>query len=276
MNSENNCNKSPFLKYFLDEIGKSVISINTIYVGLEGVSNRKVEKPDSLSIYWNPKDLKKASEDAKYYIFHSSLVYIQTLILSYFKSVNKISKIYKESSSDAKDKIKDIFIFVKEKDKSNELEVYWEKILILLVDWRNKIVHQKNDHKIDLDLFSEKECSKIKEKHANIDIKKTIQHYNANKITLKDITTIISISINSVRTIDKIIFSEVFSDINNLINFIEEENLKLLLRILSTSSVEKKLSKFNNFMQRNYRIKISPDKINLEILKQSISKKLAK
>lgn len=275
MNSKNNYNKSPFLKYFLNEIGKSVISINTIYVGLEGVSNGKAKKPDLLSIYWDPKDLKTASTDAKYYIFHSSLVYIQASILSYFKSVNKISNIYEDSSSDAKDKIKDIFAYVKKRDNSNELEMYWEKILILLIDWRNKIVHQKNNHKLNLDLFSEQECEKIKEKYANIDIKETIKHYNDNKITLKDVTTIISISINSVKTIDKIIFSEdFFSDINNLIKIIDSGHLKTLYKILSANSEEKRIQKFRTFMQRGYRINIFPKEINLDSLKDEISKYL--
>lgn len=45
------------LKNFLKSIGRPIHSLNTICVGLNGVEKNLCEKPNELTISWNPTNL---------------------------------------------------------------------------------------------------------------------------------------------------------------------------------------------------------------------------
>lgn len=90
-------------------------------------------------------------------------------------------------------------------------KTYWIPCIVMLIRWRNKVVHrissgQLTREEINILISASKE---LKVDHANIDIDQTVVHFNSNEITLKDITTLIAITIRFARYLDQQIFQSV-------------------------------------------------------------------
>jgi hypothetical protein len=85
---------------------------------------------------------------------------------------------------------------------------YWTPCLVMLVRWRNKIVHRNSSGQLSREELNtlNQTSSDLKNNHANIDIEQTISNFNNSEITLKDFTTLIAISIRYARFIDEQIF----------------------------------------------------------------------
>jgi hypothetical protein len=88
---------------------------------------------------------------------------------------------------------------------------YWSPCIIMLIRWRNKIVHRTSAGQLNREEIKAltDTAEEIKVNHANIDIAQTISHFNNNEITLKDVTTLIAITIRYARYIDEQIFESV-------------------------------------------------------------------
>lgn len=132
-------------------------------------------------------------------------------------------------------------------------ETYWIPCIVMLIKWRNKIVHRKSKTELNREenllLKANKEI--LNQNHANIDIEKTIYHFNNNDITLKDATTLIAVSIRFARFIDEQIFKSV-----NKIEIVEayvERNkiIDIYNAILSIENERIKKRKFENFVLTN-------------------------
>ncbi|WP_040433325.1 hypothetical protein [Chlorobium ferrooxidans] len=209
------------LTEFLKTVGRAVHSMNTICVGLHGVGTGKYEKPDDLTISWNTKDPCASSRTARQFAVESALVFIEEALLQYLKYVlnhpaapsSMKAAMQEEKAADKVDKL----------SKQIQLkEVYWAPIVILLIHWRNRIVHHSskaklsdNQEKILID-----NQDKIRSNHANIDISETLAHFSERKITLKDASTIIAITIRFVRDIDEFLQLYIVTP-NNIRYFIE-------------------------------------------------------
>ena len=279
---------SILLKRFLKKIGQSVLFINTIVVALSNLSKteiekiekiKKIEKDGGLSIYWQPKESKDEMDDllknSRRYVLSSSLVLVQDSLIDYVNALSRIRNV--NSKDNAVDKIKATFIFAQ---KEQEIPKYWFPMLVLLVFWRNKIVHNSDSRypkeykEILIDSFDE-----IKSNHASIDINKTLENFDNNKITLKDFSTFISIAIKSVKIFDKALCYD-YLDEDKFIAFIKiddskyKANLFYLNKILSVQPETKRKSKFSNFILKNYGID-GPLNIDLNLLHSRIKHELS-
>lgn len=121
-------------------------------------------------------------------------------------------------------------------------KTYWIPCIVMLIRWRNKVVHRTSAGQLTREEITilKNDSVELKDNHANIDIEQTILHFNANEITLKDITTLIAITIRFAREIDKQIFQSVnrieivesyvkrkkLSEIYNSIAGIENEKIR--------------------------------------------------
>jgi hypothetical protein len=194
------------LTEFLKTVGRAVHSVNTICVGLNGVETGAYEKHDDLTITWDPKDPVASSRSARQFAIESSLVFVEEALLQYLKYVAKHpcststvkSAIARESASD---RIEELTKVIAPK------ESYWTPIVLLLIHWRNRIVHTSS--KAKLKSHQEKlltdNLETIRSRHANIDIAETLNHFLKNKITLKDASTLIAITIRFVRETDELL-----------------------------------------------------------------------
>ncbi len=90
-------------------------------------------------------------------------------------------------------------------------KTYWVPCIVMLIRWRNKIVHRTSAGQLTREEISvlRNASVELKDNHANIDINQTILHFYSNEITLKDITTLIAIAIRFAREIDEQIFKSV-------------------------------------------------------------------
>lgn len=198
------------LKNFLKNIGQTVYNLNTVCVGLHYVEQKKeinAERDIGLRVSYHTSKTKEASRRARQQMVKSAIVYCFESIYSYFEDINEIGLLNEGqkaifNSTDNKikkaDKIAGVIAEVP------DIEKYWIICLKILSYWRNKIIHVNSKRELtkrEKDyLHSEKE--NIANLHANIDIIETYSHYEKNAPTLKDASTLISISIKTLRFID--------------------------------------------------------------------------
>ena len=93
----NKSSRSILLKRFLNNIGQSVLYINTIAVALSNLPEQDFKKDDNLSIYWRPKDSKDKMDDlvinSRRYALSGALIFVQDSLISYINSLIKILRL---------------------------------------------------------------------------------------------------------------------------------------------------------------------------------------
>jgi hypothetical protein len=88
----------------------------------------------------------------------------------------------------------------------------------------------------------------IRANHANISIETTIDNYFSNKITLKDFTTMIAVTIKFVRLLDAELKPQI-NDLNSLSNFIKSRELESdYKKVIKVNGLETQRRKFYNFI----------------------------
>lgn len=161
----------------------------------------------------------------------------------YSKKKGETDRLYK--NLDSADRLRSLPYFFEFPNK------YWIPATILLNKWRNRVVHNVSIAKPEpAELNALITASqRLKENHANIDIKVTINNFENKKITLKDITTLIAISIALVREIDNQIYKKI-----NTVLLIEKYVISRGLineynTILSTPNSKVRNRKFERFVK---------------------------
>ncbi len=244
--------ESEGLKVFLNSVGDAVYSLNTICVGLNAVSNGGVEKPDDLTISWDANDPKQTSIQARSFAVRSSLVFVEEALLEYFKYLSNCPeqppKIVTAVKVDgAAKKVEELSAQVP------RLESYWMPMVVLLVRWRNQVVHNsKTSLSPSLRRTLLDNANIIKDRHAAIDIAKTLSNFDARKITLKDFTTLISVTIRYVRHLDEELKPYITSSSSLRNQIIARELVSDYKNVLGVNGDDKQKKKFDNFIRSNF------------------------
>ena len=128
----------PF-QILLCDIGEAVFTLNTAVVGLDAVENGH-KKPATLNISWEPKDRKIAARKSRKFILESVMVRVSEVINQFVSALSKLPKFKDEKKEGGNDtsmaeKVAMIATKVLEKDD------YLIPGVVLLVHWRNRIVH---------------------------------------------------------------------------------------------------------------------------------------
>lgn len=195
--------ESEGLKQFLDVVGDAVHSVNTICVGLSAVRAGMVKKPDDLTIGWSSSNPETSAMKARVFALRASLVFVEEALLKYLSFLKDCStedeKLQKALSTEgAADRVVEVSRFLP------GAELYWWPMVVLLVRWRNRVVHNA---KVGLTvrqktiLLDHEQV--LKQRHAGIDIKQTLENFDSSQITLKDFTTLIAIAVRYVRALDE-------------------------------------------------------------------------
>lgn len=244
--------ESEGLKIFLNSVGNAVYSLNTICVGLNALSKGDVEKPDDLTIRWDTNNPKRASINARSFAVRSALVFVEEALLEYFRYL-----------ADCPDQPPKIVAAVKAEGAAKKveelsaqvrgLESYWMPMVVLLVRWRNQVVHNsKTSLSPSMRITLLENADEIKKKHAAIDIAQSLSNLDTQKITLKDFTTIISVTIRYVRHLDKELNPYIIS-IDSLRNHIVARELVADYKnVLGANGEDKQKKKFDNFIRSNF------------------------
>ena len=188
-------------KRFLDSVGKVVHHLNTVVVGLSGVESGVCKKPSSLDISWNPSDLRTSSRSARAYTLKSSIVFIAAELSSYVHATLKLPvcstvPLAKDASKAHK------FQALINHFSINDPDLAIGPLLVL--HWRNRIIH--NGSKAHLSKAEQTWFStakpEISAKYKNLDPSKTLEHFEKNTPTLKDVSSLVAMSINCVKAIN--------------------------------------------------------------------------
>ena len=244
--------KSEGLRQFLKIVGEAVYNLNTICVGLEGVASGTVKKSGNLSITWSTNDPKRTALSARRFAIRSSLVFVEEALSDYVDFIstcsNQTQKIINACDTEgAAERITKLSKHVK------GLEEYWLPFVILLIRWRNKVVHNSSSNLSPLHRKTIlKNSIVINDRHAAIKVEETLNNFDEQKITLKDFSTMMAITIRFVRHIDCELKPTV-AEKESFKNQILERGLESVFkRVIGVNGEEKQKSKFRAFINSNF------------------------
>lgn len=206
-----------YYKEFKQLLGPSVHNLNTICVGLEQIAINNYQKPSTLTISWNTNDPLNDAKRARRYAINLFLVAAVDAIENYINSVISIKDLIPENLVSKIKKVKDnndglseqIKIFFTAVESNPNIYSYWAPAIVLLVKWRNILVH-KSKAKANLKVLDKQELEKayqdIYSRHSKTDINQTINRYlNMEYPTLKDFSTLFTILLHAFKEFDKTI-----------------------------------------------------------------------
>lgn len=231
------------LKYFLGQAGNAIANLNSTVVGLDAIE-KNYEKPDSLNISWNPTNRKIAARKARRFVLEAVLVRVSEALKEYILAISKLPRFDRCREKWKKDtpiaeKLSDI------SEAALEAECYLTVGSCLLVHWRNRAVHPNSNAALTKNQISTFQMSSttIAEKFAGLSIDKLLKDFEEGKPTLKDISSLVSMSILWCRKLD------------NELNDLSEEDLHALL---SYYGLERKIAQLER--------ETSPNRINASII----------
>jgi len=235
--------KSHALKVFINDVGKAVSCLNTSAVGLDAVE-KGYEKPESLNISWNPEDRESAARIARKFIIESTLVRVTEAFGEFANSLASLPKFATLKESWQRENIKkaDRYEQLAKSIMTENTDSFLIAAVCLMANWRNKIVHPSSSKatisKLQIQIF-ENSSLIIFEKYAGLKTKKLIEDFEKNKPTLKDITSLISMTINLARQLDNGINYSSSKDVESSITHYKLDGvIEKIIRETSKNKVE--------------------------------------
>ncbi len=208
--------ESKYLQKMLNEIGNSVHNLNTIAIALSNLPQLSAVNP-ALNIKWEPKDISKSSVNARRFAVRSSLVFAVEALYEYMNGISACSMWlsldnkpdFRKELSSQNSKAKRFSGFCKH---IPGIEKEWYLLAELLCHWRNRIVHSSSS-KASLSStdrqYLESRANELYSNFYHFDVYKALQDFEADKVTLKGATTLITFLIKCCRKIDEYYLSAI-------------------------------------------------------------------
>jgi hypothetical protein len=196
---------TPALQSFLDQTGKIVHHLNTIAVGLSAVETSVAKKPDGLDISWNPHDVVASGRQARAYALRATIVTVAEEIGSFISGLSKYPGVMLDLST--KKERWEKFAAVKDRFSLAENHLYLGPLLV--IHWRNRIIHRSSNAgltKAQRDAFIQ-ESQFVQDNYKNLDPSLVLRHFERNSPTLKDVSSLIAMSINCAKSVSDLIQS---------------------------------------------------------------------
>lgn len=249
--------KTKYLNQFLKNVGDTVHNLNSICVGLNGVKHGYCNKPADMIISWTPTDLGISAHKARIYAQKTALVFAVEAFYSYCENMKYLLLTDKELESDFKktDKNPEKYSFLLKK-YSNEIENYRRAALILTIHWRNKIIHMNSNAKLLSDDRAKLSAAKdiIAEFYSGLNINSTISHFETNDPTLKDVSSLVAMTIYLARRLDEIAIKSIVSA-EALHRWITRSEIgEEFSKIAKTPSSETKTRKISYFLNIHFNV----------------------
>jgi len=215
--------ESKYLSSFLDEIGYSVHNLNTIAVALSNLPSDSHVDP-ALNIKWEPKNVNVSSIAARRFAIRSSIVFTVEILYEYMDNISN-DLMWKKLNSKLDFNVELAAHDSKAKRFSEfcksipGIKREWHLLVELMCHWRNRIVHGNTSKSLLSSSDRQFLESKNSELHANFyhfDVLKTLSDYEADKVTLKEATTLITFLIKCCRKIDEFFISSISSLDNDI------------------------------------------------------------
>ncbi|UVB01898.1 hypothetical protein [Acinetobacter lwoffii] len=193
--------KTPAYKPFIDSVGKTVHHLNTIAVGLSGVEVGKCTKPEELNISWNPSNIKHSSRDARQFTLKATIVFVAEELCTYNSLIigsPNIGNITLPKDADRSQKHLALTEHLKINDPALQLGP------LLLIHWRNRIIHRKSTASLTASqILALKDANnQIKDNYKHLCSYKLLEDFNIGLPTLKDVSSLIAMTINYVHAVE--------------------------------------------------------------------------
>lgn len=195
--------KTPALRPFLDSVGHVVHYLNTIAVGLAGVESGVCTRPATLDISWNPKDIKASSRGARAFALNSAIVFLAEELGAYVNTILGCPEFKSVALPKAPDRAEK-FIALHQHLELPEDHLFLG--VLVIIHWRNRIIHKRSN--AGLTNAQEKallnsHSSVLYDEYKHLDAKLLLEHFAKKLPSLKDVSSLIALSINCVRRIEE-------------------------------------------------------------------------
>jgi hypothetical protein len=179
--------------------------LNTAVVGLDAVENG-YPKPAGLDISWKPTDEKIAARKSRKFILDAVLVRSAEAIVEYIDALSRLprhatTKSRWNTNTTRAQKTRDILTEV----LGNKH--YLIESVVLMIHWRNKVIHPNSNAALKTTekarLIDNEE--EIAATYKNLSVVQLLSHFEQDCITLKDVSSLISMTINMARAVDEVL-----------------------------------------------------------------------
>ncbi|POA70810.1 hypothetical protein [Pseudomonas sp. DP16D-R1] len=206
---------------FLQVVGSGVADLNTIAVGLAAISQNHV-KPDGLNISWAPKDPQLAAKKARKAAVHAAMVVTVEALNQYVRAVTKLPR-FERLTSEWKSRkpkppsaaerfselAKQLFTPTALGSEAADYDTRFRSCCVmLLIHWRNRHVHTDSSAELthqEKQLVQANE-ERIRDAYAGLGVEKLFCDFEQNRPTLKEVTTLIAMTIQEVREMDQAVY----------------------------------------------------------------------
>jgi hypothetical protein len=196
--------KTPAYKPFISAVGKTVHHLNTIAVGLAGVESGDCTKPPGLDVSWSPADTKSSSRDARLFSLKATIVFAAEELCAYNSLITgspNIGEVKLPKKPDRGDKHSGL---------AAHLNIEAAPLFLgplLLIHWRNRIIHKKSNASLTSTQIAtlHESSDEIKEKYKNLCTLKLLKDFERGLPTLKDVSSLISMTINYVHQVETLV-----------------------------------------------------------------------
>ncbi|MEO8459450.1 MAG: hypothetical protein ABI451_02880 [Dokdonella sp.] len=193
--------KTPALRPFLDAIGHVVHHLNTIAVGLAGVESGVACKPTAMDISWRPADLRTSSRAARSFALNATIVFTAEELCAYVDTIIGVPGLPKVKLPTDSDRAQRLTVLAGCLDLPSD-HLLWGPLLLL--HWRNRVIHRRSnaglsktqrDHLLG-------ESAILAAKYKSLDAMLLLDHFKDRKPTLKDVSSLIAMTINCVKRME--------------------------------------------------------------------------
>lgn len=194
--------RTPALQPFLDATGRVVHHLNAIVVGLSAVETGTATKPTTMDITWAPLDPRTSSRQARAFALRSTLVFLSEEVNTYLDRLTTFPGVKRAPDWESK-------------HKADRLLAVWRHLkldedfilvgTLLLGHWRNRSVHRKSNARLtdaQRRLFVDA-VKEIGEQFKNLDPIRTLEDFENDRPTLKDVSSLTAMAIRCVKRLDE-------------------------------------------------------------------------
>lgn len=261
-------------RQFKKRMGQANHFLITILIGLDEVGKGTINKPESLDVSWNPKDVKESAKRSREYALNSSLAWIIDNFDSYVQNCKRKPCVFEDKVllseiDSAARRVNDKFIVLFDRYKGIEVIKLYGALLALGIQWRNVTTHSEANNTLDEEfegvLLGNKDWYYDNFCHLNVD--DALGHFRNHKSpTLKETTSIIKAVLRFVESVDSELVKELHTDryISDIFEVFlgakgNKENQNQRSQLL-TLTKERQLSRIKNVLLNNGFVEINDNR----------------
>lgn len=207
------------LRDLLASVGEAVANLNTAVVGLDAVEQGH-KKPETLNISWNPNDRIAAARKSRRFVVEAVLVRVAealsefVLVTARLPRFSSVRNSWNSNTSRA-EKLADMAV------EALGSQDYLIAGAVLLTHWRNRVVHPRSQASLTPEQEKKLRASseEIENNFAGLSIERLLKDFEAGQPTLKDVSSLIAMSIRMARAVDKAVSDLSNDDLDILLDY---------------------------------------------------------